>query len=330
MAAIQKKLREYGKMYNLNNSMAYILKSSFKTDVSTKLDTWLNDKLILNIFENIEKLEESHFFSQSLDTIINFIVNKGLEESKEDLKEIFSMKDGRFINVEIILKLANPHSFIDILNEEAVKQPVQTSTMKSPKSPPKQQSLSTEPDETEPKKPEKPKRTKPKITSIKTPTIVAPLVPDPVNVNGSCEIDPSEITDETSTGSISTVPTTATMPTKIRASYKKGLSFKSLEVGSVLNITNEKLDYTLYKDSYLDAICNEHAAILIIDIESCKEIIYPITIDLYPGSTNRDVIGYITKAINEASLKLPSCHTTLASYTVKEWVKEARYIYIKV
>lgn len=85
-----------------------------------------------------------------------------------------------------------------------------------------------------------------------------------------------------------------------------------------------------HKESMLNNINNTHAKLLVIDIESCTDVIYPVAIDLAPESTNQDILDYIVKVLTEATQKNLKCHTNFHVFTVRTWTDSSRVIYISV
>jgi hypothetical protein len=103
-----------------------------------------------------------------------------------------------------------------------------------------------------------------------------------------------------------------------------------LTVGYKIHIKDDSLNTDKHKESMLNDINNTHAKLLVIDIESCTDVIYPVAIDLAPESTNKDILDYIVKVLTEATQKNLKCHTNYHVFTVRTWTDSSRVIYISV
>ena len=103
-----------------------------------------------------------------------------------------------------------------------------------------------------------------------------------------------------------------------------------LTAGYKIHIKDDSLNKDKHKESMLNDINNTNAKLLVIDIESCTDVIYPIAIDLAPESTNKDILDYIVKVLTEATQKNLKCHTSFHVFTVRTWTDSSRVIYISV
>lgn len=103
-----------------------------------------------------------------------------------------------------------------------------------------------------------------------------------------------------------------------------------LTVGYKIHIKDDSLNKDKHKESMLNDINNTHAKLLVIDIVSCTDVIYPVAIDLAPESTNQDILDYIVKVLTEATQKNLKCHTNFHVFTVRTLTDSSRVIYISV
>jgi hypothetical protein len=118
-----------------------------------------------------------------------------------------------------------------------------------------------------------------------------------------------------------------TTTTKVSSEPEDDVKFK---VGFKIHVKSEGLNFDKYDTTMLDKRHNEHAKLLVVDIDSCTDIIYPVAVDLPPGSLNKDVLVNIVKVLTEASSKNLRCHTTYHVYAVKAWNSTERVTYVNV
>ncbi len=105
-----------------------------------------------------------------------------------------------------------------------------------------------------------------------------------------------------------------------------------LSAGYKIHIKDDSLNKEKHKDSALKDVHNTRAKLLVIDIESCTDVIYPVAIDLAPESTNQDILDYIVKVLTEASQKNLKCHTSTSYhvFTIRAMTDSSRVLYISV
>ena len=125
---------------------------------------------------------------------------------------------------------------------------------------------------------------------------------------------------------VSKAPSVASGTSTSAATLLKG----GLTVGYKIHIKDDSLNNDKHKESMLNDINNTHAKLLVIDIESCTDVIYPVAIDLAPESTNKDILDYIVKVLTEATQKNLKCHASFHVFTVRALTDSSRVIYISV
>lgn len=104
----------------------------------------------------------------------------------------------------------------------------------------------------------------------------------------------------------------------------------ALGVGFKIHLKDDKLNTDKYDVLMLNVEHSSSAKLLVVDIDSCSSVIYPVAIDLAPNSSNRDVLNYIVKVLAEASSKSLKCHTAYHVYTVKSFTNTDRLLYINI
>jgi hypothetical protein len=183
--------------------------------------------------------------------------------------------------------------------------------------------------------------TEPSVTSITS----------SLNLNGPASSDlPSELdllpvsaSKASKASTVSMADTASTASTALTASTKatKTLSLKprapsksatTLTLGYKIHIKDGGLNKEKHTESMLKEQYNASAKLLVVDIDSCTEVIYPIAIDLAPESTNQDVLDYIVKVLTEATQKNLKCHhgSSLHVYTIRAWTDSARVLYVNI
>lgn len=141
----------------------------------------------------------------------------------------------------------------------------------------------------------------------------------------------TSVTSVTSGSSTATIASGASgasgTSTSTDFSAKGGLS-----AGYKIHIKDDSLNKEKHKDSALKDVHNTRAKLLVIDIESCTDVIYPVAIDLAPESTNQDILDYIVKVLTEASQKNLKCHTSTSYhvFTIRAMTDSSRVLYISV
>ncbi len=118
-----------------------------------------------------------------------------------------------------------------------------------------------------------------------------------------------------------------TSSTQVASEQDDVVKFKT---GFKIHVKNESLNFDKYDTKMLDKRHNERAKLLVVDIDSCTDIIYPVAVDLPPGSLNKDVLVNIVKVLTEASSKNLKCHTTYHVYAVKSWNNTDRVTYVNI
>ena len=177
----------------------------------------------------------------------------------------------------------------------------------------------------------------PALTPASTSTSLLPAAAAPslesVSLVSAASAVPSEgaATAASSLSSL-TVDTTKTKST-VSLSLKARVPAKvsgSLNVGYKIHIKDGALNKE--KHNELKEQYNASAKLLVVDIESCTEVIYPIAIDLAPESTNQDVLDYIVKVLTEATQKNLKCHTgsSLHVFTIRTWTDTPRVLYVNI
>jgi hypothetical protein len=104
----------------------------------------------------------------------------------------------------------------------------------------------------------------------------------------------------------------------------------ALSIGFKIHLKDDKLNTDKYDVLMLNVEHSSSAKLLVVDIDSCSSVIYPVAIDLAPNSTNRDVLNYVVKVLAEASSKNLKCHTAYHVYTVKTFTSTDRLLYISI
>lgn len=91
-----------------------------------------------------------------------------------------------------------------------------------------------------------------------------------------------------------------------------------------------EVNFLKYDQKDLEKVYNKNAKLLIIDIETCKDTIYPVNVDLNPNSSLRDILTYIGKVLKEAVSKSLKCHADLHVYKIADLIDTDRIIYLNI
>jgi hypothetical protein len=127
---------------------------------------------------------------------------------------------------------------------------------------------------------------------------------------------------------------TSSKESALTSSKESALSSASTDTeiskGFKIHVKKDKLNKDKYDSSMLERVYNTEAKLLVVDIESCKHLIYPVAVDLPPSSTNQDLLTSVVNVLTQASEKNLKCHTTLHVYAVKAWSNTDRVTYINI
>jgi hypothetical protein len=169
------------------------------------------------------------------------------------------------------------------------------------------------------------------------PQDVRPLIPASSASISSTDSDsvltapPASVETTSTVKKISRKPRPASTASSASASASTASSASSaLGVGFKIHLKDDKLNTDKYDVLMLNVEHSSSAKLLVVDIDSCSSVIYPVAIDLAPNSSNRDVLNYIVKVLAEASSKSLKCHTAYHVYTVKSFTNTDRLLYINI
>jgi hypothetical protein len=169
--------------------------------------------------------------------------------------------------------------------------------------------------------PEPKPKTKSEISMTSAPAATAPIqIKSKITPKANPKPTVSEATSSSSTPAL-----TASLTPSLTLE-----TAKSISNGFRVNLATGELNFTKYTDTFLDAEFNRSAKLLVIDIDSCKDTMYPAAVDLAPGSTNRHVLGYVVKVLAQALSKGLRCHTSLHVYTVSGFTNTERVTYLSL
>lgn len=159
----------------------------------------------------------------------------------------------------------------------------------------------------------------------------------PISLGSSASTAPTAPTDmESSASTTSTTSIAPTAPTTVQKikSFKINIAKplqSSFSSGLIIHTLNRSLDKGKYKDTFLEASVNSKSCILMVDIKTCQDIIYPVTFRLYQDSTVNDVIDFAIRALVKASEIPAKCiGSSLHDYKIIQLDKRDRYIYMQL
>lgn len=115
---------------------------------------------------------------------------------------------------------------------------------------------------------------------------------------------------------------------KIIAKPLPKINSTNFAIGGFIYTKGGELDQSRYDN--LSHIINENSCTLLVDIDTCKTLIYPIYLNIFKNSTQLDVYRLVVKALLEVdNFDIPCrTETSMHTYNIIKLDKQDRYIYI--
>ena len=98
-------------------------------------------------------------------------------------------------------------------------------------------------------------------------------------------------------------------------------------IGMKISISDGEILLGLYDNGFLAKTIGDTSKIMMIDIESCMDMIYPFILRIHNTSTNENVLRFIADGIKAINKGAYNC-VNKVSYIVKTYEDNPRYCYI--
>ena len=308
--------RAIGKEFGIINVMVTLFQA--KTPLTTEnLRVYLNNSSILSALKKINDLPNLDItYIKAIFRIAETYSGRkySLNEYLTELVSLASSKEVSQVTLTLSTDGSNVESAYKMLDDMAR---IHGSVPAAPEPEPAPDASSLVAEATpEPSAASTAATSKPKITRKPRP-VATPSVASAASALTSSTLTsaaPSALTSSTLT---SAAPSSLTSAASSLTSVASSLTEIEIGKGFKIHVKDDMLNTSKYEAG-------------ILDIDSCKDIIYPVAIDLSPGATYRDILTYVAKVLTEASAKNLKCHTALHVYTIKSWNSTDRVTYLKI
>jgi len=313
--------RALGKEFDIVNVMATLFKS--KTPVTPeKLRSYVMNDTVKSALKKINDLP--HLNSQTINAIFRVFETHALSKRRfslnEYLNEITKLAMSQTVH-EVITMFSTEGSDVELaftMLDSLVSSQEPAASMPASEGSSMPASAATS------------------ATTVSKPKIIRKPRPaaSKASVAASAETDSTATALTLTSSGESALTSSALTSSALTSSKESALSSAStgteISKGFKIHVKNDKLNKDKYDSSMLERVYNTEAKLLVVDIESCKHLIYPVAVDLPPSSTNQDLLTSVVNVLTQASEKNLKCHTTLHVYAVKAWNNTDRVTYINI
>jgi hypothetical protein len=307
-------LRELGDKYSVKAAMVILSKSKEKLLKKTELEECLKISTVAKHLQNISVDDSIVNKEACFKTIFNLCqkFKLKLDTLNEYLDFIFAKVNGKYPHLDVVNSLSNSEEDFDeniqlFAELIAMDESVFTSSQSSSQ--------------------EKSSKLSSSLESAAEKTSTATATSTSTSTSTSTLKAPTKAEKETSSTRTST--STVSAPVK-RITLTSSILKVNLQEGENVYLKGGEINYAKYKESDLAKIYNINAKLFIVDIDTCKDTIYPVAIDLSPNSTIKEVLAYIGKVLKDAASKSLKCHTDLHVYKISNLMENDRVTYLSL